>query len=533
MVLTAVQRTAFFRNNDQMALTAATRTQLQTEGITDEVTLGEASSERFDTIKDNLRRPPGGGPPFEFTSKSEERLRAASNIVKYYNLVGREPTADNMMWDPVIKIFKKHWDDLKKQQVKDAPEVPKISKSLPIITWITIFKDFLFRVVGTNNIPLSYIVRDDEDVPNPIPELMDGKPYSEQYGSVMNEMVALATHDHEGFVWDNHAVFGYLEEATRSTTYADILSPYRSQRDGKGAFRALITHHAGEEKWDKEVMRLTHLLVNRQWKGQNNYTLESFINSHRNAFVTLQECAKHVNYQLPTERDRVKFLVEAIKCSDAGMQAAISTVRSTAEMKSDFSKAAAHLMIYDPVAARRANKTVRAPATVAATLVAGDPGDTMADEDEIVEVSSATQGKKPAIGKTGVQFRYYKREEFKQLTPDQKQELIEWRRANGNGGGGNTGGGGNGNKSKGKGKGPKTYTKRQISAMIKQAKKKEEKDNVSSLVAAVEKLVANQTTNSNNKRAISSVEAADQEDTKPPATTLRSILKRAKGNNQA
>ena len=64
-------------------------------------------------------------------------------------------------------------------------------------------------------------------------------------------------------------------------------------------------------------------------------------------------CAEHVQYQLPNEHSRVGFLLDAIQCADAGLQAArpsSKTDNGPDGMQNHFEQAAAHLSPYDPVA---------------------------------------------------------------------------------------------------------------------------------------------------------------------------------------
>ena len=56
---------------------------------------------------------------------------------------------------------------------------------------------------------------------------------------------------------------------------------------------------AGRHKWEAEIKRQDDLLHTRLWKGQSTFPLEGFIAQHRNAFVSMQQCAEYVEYQLP------------------------------------------------------------------------------------------------------------------------------------------------------------------------------------------------------------------------------------------
>ena len=79
--------------------------------------------------------------------------------------MGRDLTAANMRWNNVIKNFEIQWEALKTKRDEDTPDVPKISKSLPIIKWMEAFQDHLHWVIGVRMIPLAYVTRKDEDVP--------------------------------------------------------------------------------------------------------------------------------------------------------------------------------------------------------------------------------------------------------------------------------------------------------------------------------------------------------------------------------
>jgi hypothetical protein len=89
------------------------------EGINTVDDLSEFDDDNLKKISENLRRPSGrvptdpdnldgptiSTPPFVFGAKSLNRLKAASNIVRYYKTIGRAPTIANMQRDPVIKVF--------------------------------------------------------------------------------------------------------------------------------------------------------------------------------------------------------------------------------------------------------------------------------------------------------------------------------------------------------------------------------------------------------------------------------------------
>ena len=202
-------------------------------------------------------------------------------------------------------------------------------------------------------IPLAYIIRTNEDVPAFAPPLQVGQPHSDAHGSIEGELIARASHTHALFRDDNAAVYYALEEATCSTSYAASIKPFQKSKNARGALLALTNQYAGNDKWEAEICKQDDLLHTRVWKGQSNFPLEGFIAQHHNAFVSMQQCAEHIAYQLPNELTRVGYLLEGIQCPDPGLQAAMVSMRTddgADGMRSDFERAAAHLLPYDPVA---------------------------------------------------------------------------------------------------------------------------------------------------------------------------------------
>ena len=416
MVLTAAQTTAFFRNEDQMGIPQETFPRLANEGIVTVADLADFNKTSIKRLADNLNKA-----GLVFGAKCEQRLVVASNLVKYYNTTGRDMTAANIRWNNVMKNFESQWQSLEDKKEAAVPEVPKITKALPIIKWTEVFQDFLIRVIGVRYIPLSYVIRDQVEVPADAPPLATDQPYSTEHGSIQREMIARASHTDGLFGDDNASVYHYIEEATRSTSYTGSIRPFKHTEDGRSAWFAIVSQFAGKDKWQAEIKRNEQLLHTRVWKGQSNFTLESFIALHRNAFISMQACAQHVNYRLPNERSRVGFLLDAIQCPDHKLQAAMASIDSDDTedgLRNNFEAAASALVPKDPVAKKR---LAMAGSKRDQSFISGVEGG---------DVSAVNTKKKSGIGKTGVHFRFYTKAEYHKLSKAQKAELKEWREQN-------------------------------------------------------------------------------------------------------
>ena len=132
----------------------------------------------------------------------------------------------------------------------------------------------------------------------------------------------------------------------------------------------------------------------------------------------MQASAEHVQYQLPNDNSRVGFLLEAIQCTDPGLQAAMASIKTDngpEGLWNNFEATAAHLLPYDPVTKKRSNGYKRSSTQISS----------------VMEISDATT-RKPSIGKPGVHLHYHKNSEYRTITQEQKDELHEWRANNPN-----------------------------------------------------------------------------------------------------
>ena len=140
----------------------------------------------------------------------------------------------------------------------------------------------------------------------------NNQPHSLEHGSIELELIAHASHTHALYQDDNSTVYHYLEEATHSTSYAASIKPFQCGKDGHGAWIALIGQYAGRDKWEAEIKKQEQLLHSRIWKEQSNFLLEHFITQHRNAFISMQACAEHIQYQPLNAHLHVGYLLDAI-----------------------------------------------------------------------------------------------------------------------------------------------------------------------------------------------------------------------------
>ena len=521
MPFTGAQTTAFFQDADQMAIVNRTATQLATEGIDSVDALGEFEDDDFKQIMSNLQHPPQIPDPADATrlvndvpyvigAKSLRRLKVAAHAIRYYQTIARDTTPNNMHYTNTLKHFETQWKALVARTDETDPETPKITRNLKVTRWAEAFVDFLHRVNGIRHIPLAYVIRSEVEVPAAAPALIRNRPYSAQHESIEGELIARALHAHALFRNDNAKVYHFLEEATRATHYSSSLKSFQRSKNGREAYLAIISQHAGADKWERELKAQESFLTSRIWKGNTNFSLEWFIEQHRSAFISMEQCSQHVAFQLPNEQTRVRYLIDNIQCNDAELQASLAAIRMDKTgpnaKRNNFENAVQFLLPSDPVAKKRKlnNNNPNNNANAQISLVDGN-----------------TDGKlKPSIGKTGVHFRYYKGEEYKTLSNEQKLELREWRSKKGS------------SKRKADNSGDDTRDKkkfqREIASVVKKLEesRNKDKDAKAAELKEITDVILAATTASASKPAPAPAPTTDQQKAAIMATRIQGIMSR-------
>lgn len=339
------------------------------------------------------------------STQSMVRLTVASNAAKYYLSIGRTPNLALLHYTNVLATFKIEFEAYEKLQKEDAPEVPPVKDTdneRKVIKWAPIFMDCMSRTFGIKG-PLSYVLRPNVEVP---PEETDPLPADSYFGlsgGLQPELISRLSHGDALYRSDNKSVYLKLEKACRSTSVESTVKAFSRTQNGRGAYLALIDHHAGDSKYRSIMKKRMNLLQNIKWNGRN-YSLEKHVSNHRQAVDDLNDCSTHITVAELNQGQRVEYLIDSINCADSTLQAAIGLIRSNVNnMREDFELAANALIEVDPY-----KRSQRQPTKPTAQISS-------------VDFSSGR-------GDSGVDLRWHTPKEFKDLNQDQKNELVAWQK---------------------------------------------------------------------------------------------------------
>ena len=415
--------TTFF--TDVLGLAPIARQLLAAEGIVEVADFVDFSDDMISQVTRNLRKPsgtmadtrPGAAagarlpiPPVSISAISVERMKMAAQAVRYYNVIDRSIRL-SCMGVSVIDMLDKALTALDERKSATKPAVPVFDpKQQSILQNYEAVLEHLSKEVGCRGIPLIAYLRK-EAIPAAVaPPLVTNRPYSLEHGSVRQELVARATFDDPKSEDDKARILEFLEEVYAGTHVHPTLKAFKKKKDGRGAWMAIVSQYMSSERWREELKVQERIVTKRVWKGNSSYTLEDHAATHRNANSVMDHAGDEgvVDFNSPEQRRRVERILDSIECKDAQLLAAMANVRQDngpEGMMNNFEKAVAYLIPCCPVAPNRKKQRMSA------------------------QISSLEM--KKGKGNSGVEFRFYKRQEYMKLSDEQKQELKEYREAKG------------------------------------------------------------------------------------------------------
>ncbi len=337
---------------------------------------------------------------------SEGRLQLCAYGTSIYKRIGRSINATTLSRSRLTE-FKYHKEVVENHD--DPDSMPSISKTFGIMKLLEHFPTYLESKLGTSEIPLAYVIRENAVAPNPLPGLAHGKPWSNVHESLVQELIAYAEHDGPAYRTDNATVYRILQDSLAGTQHISSIKPFQGRRDGRGAYQALMLHNLGNSKWEKVVEVAETYVNNRTWDGKNSrFSIKSHIAKHREAHNDFIRASQHINYALPNDTTRVQRLLRSIQCKDGTILSAKTTILADPVKKNDFEQASDFLLLVAPASIGRSREH---------------------NISALKRKLDKLEGKHGGGGKQGSsKVRYYSKREWWKLSQEERDEISAKRR---------------------------------------------------------------------------------------------------------
>ena len=345
----------------------------------------------------------------------ESRLVLAAYGSKIYATIGRDVTPQSMSLRR-LDSFKQHKETVDNHG--DPEAFPAISKNFGIIKALEQFPTYLEEKIGVTKIALAYVTR--TIVPRPVmmPALNHSSVWSGDRNSLMEELVAFASHDGPAYQSDNATVFRILQEMLSETSHMSSIKPFQRSRNGRDAYLALKLHNMGTSKWDKIVEAAEDCVLRRKWDGRNSrYPLKNHIIRHREAHNDFERASQAIPYTIPDEHSRVRRLLHSITSNNAAILAAKTTILADDTRVNNFELAADFLILTAPEPPAGGGRDHR----ISAFQHNGKRKKWNQRKDSNKDKSSGDK----------VQARYYTSDEWSALDYNKRNQILEQRKKEG------------------------------------------------------------------------------------------------------
>jgi ribosomal protein S13 len=389
---------------------AAAQALVEEQGIDSLEEVKLLTDDEIESLCRVIRRPGGNLPPVAgalpgavpvpnpgvpVNQRAEGHLKLLAFYLRHQARVSRNVTVPDITLEAIRSVrelrefestYKKP-DDLPTINAKDWP------KTMEAID------EHLRSVLGERKIPLAYVVRKDEEV------AADGITYP----TIQDEMIARAPHytiSEAGvrtydpiYLANREKVWEIISRITREHSSWTYVKPAQRTRDGRMAYNGLYQHYLGPNNVDNMATMAEDKLKTTVYNGeQRRWDFEKYVNVHKQQHSIMEGLVEH-GYTGIDPRSKVRYLLDGIKTEK--FDAVKTRIMSDERLRVDFD---ACVTLYQDYI-RQTSK--------------GKPNSSV----NISELKTSGGKRKSEA----IEDRYYTKEEYAALSPEQKKELASKR----------------------------------------------------------------------------------------------------------
>lgn len=156
-----------------------------------------------------------------------------------------------------------------KEMNKEMMKVEQLLKIESVRKTIEDIDEVVGQYMGAYEVPLSYIIRADENVPAIDPGY--GRP------DALTELVQRTRHDGNQYEEDNMAIWHLIRQTTHGGPAWNWVKPFSIAKDGRGAYFALKDHYLGKNFQKRNIAHTERMLGTIYYDGKaRNFTFESY-----------------------------------------------------------------------------------------------------------------------------------------------------------------------------------------------------------------------------------------------------------------
>jgi len=341
------------------------------------------------------------------TMHFKDRVRCYNALLN----VGRIDEIDADDIDDFVSDFREEESFSHREKVDDLPSIDIVK--LTRKSWRafnTAITETLSRTIGSNRLPLTYILRDAER-----------NDFDAPYSSRKERLHDCIRFSGQAYRRDREIVFSLLLQKTKDSEGFSIVEEYQTTRDGRSAYKALLGHFEDGTYRDRMSQEGTFTLRNTVYAGvRKNFTFGRYYQLHSEAHVQLSEAG------LPMTADqKINDFITGITCPIA--QTIVVSLAGNRAIRGSFesyyNEVSSRLSLALRLAKGRGNQSENR--NVNSMKRNNSDNKRQAGKKSTGEDSS---NKKPKTTDFKPEDKVYDRESWMKLTHEQRKSVVELRR---------------------------------------------------------------------------------------------------------
>ena len=266
-------------------------------------------------------------PGFLVSLRAEQNLKLMCYYIRFKHQTSRDIEPADIDLNSVREL-RDHREWEKDHSDVDPPEIN--ARNWPAT--IEAIEEYLRGCLGSSGIPLSYVIRDNTDIPAADPP--------NGYPSLQDELVARAPINTPGgnrtrqFRNDNIKVWEKISNITRDHECWTYVRPAQQARDGRAAFFGLKQHYLGANSVDNQAARAESKLNSLTYTAEKKrWNFEKYVREHKDQHQILERLTAH-GYAGIDARSKVRLLMAGIKTKD--LDPVKTTILSNTTLRNNF-----------------------------------------------------------------------------------------------------------------------------------------------------------------------------------------------------
>jgi hypothetical protein len=236
-------------------------------------------------------------------------LKATIHWTQDFRRISREPTLDgieniNDFKDAIEQArqraqMRKHTSEESESLIKSS-DPGKLKKNKEWLQWSRSLKNYLSTILGQDGVPLSYVIRENED---PDYEGEDDDDYD-------FEQLSIKCAPLSGLIYKTDArkvhqlIHGFVQGEAAETW----IKPRERRQDGRTDFKALQAHYGGEGSKSVRIKEADILRNTLQYKSERAMSFEKFLTNMQAMFTGFND-----NGEFMDEPQKIRLLFQKVQ----------------------------------------------------------------------------------------------------------------------------------------------------------------------------------------------------------------------------